>query len=572
MIVFKVLKFKNFLSTGNYWTEINLDRTSHTLVVGNNGSGKSTMLDALTFTLFGKAFRDINKPQLLNSINMKDCIAEVFFNIGNQSYRIVRGLKPNIFEIYCDNKLVNQDAAARDYQEYLEKFILKLNYKSFTQIVILGSASFVPFMQLSTADRRSIIEDLLDIQIFSNMNTVLKDNLSINKTEIVDNKYTIEKKTESLEIQDSYIKKNSRDNDHRIQELKADINKSMLQIETLNKKTNEVLVEIKTLQSKIQNKVEIESSVKKLNQYEGQIQNNLSTAHKHLSFFKNSDECPTCKQKIDVDFKEERIKDLTEKIEQNNNGLSIAEQKAKEYQKKLDVIQTTLNDIQKKQIVVNTNNTSISSINSYITSLNKQIADFNTVKEDLINETENLNTLKEELKQLDIKKRELIETKSYYEVASTLLKDTGIKTRIIKQYIPIINKTVNKYLSALDFFVNFTLDETFKETIKSRHRDDFSYASFSEGEKQRIDMSLMLTWRHIAKMKNSTNTNLLILDEVFDSSLDANGTEYLMSILHLLSDTNLFVISHKGDILQDKFRSTIRFEKINNFSRMTKNE
>lgn len=570
MINFKLLKYKNFLSTGNYWTEIALDRTSHTLVVGNNGSGKSTMLDGLTFALFGKAFRDINKPQLLNSINLKDCIVEVSFEIGNKSYRVARGLKPNLFEIYCDNVLVNQDAASRDYQEYLEKFILKLNYKSFTQIVILGSASFVPFMQLSTADRRSIIEDLLDIQIFSTMNTVLKDNLSINKTELLDNKYSFEKKTESYQIQEAHIQKNSRDNDHRIKELNADIKKSLIQIETLNAKTAQVLIDIKELQTQIQNKTEIENRVKKLNQYEGQIQNNLSTANKHLEFFNTSDDCPTCKQKIEDSFKQEQIKELQEKIKQNKTGLTVAEQKAEEYQEKLDFIQSVLNSIQRQQIVVNTNNTSVTSINAYINSLNKQIADFNTVKEDLIQETENLNNLKEELKQLDDKKRELIDTKSYYEVASTLLKDTGIKTRIIKQYIPIINKTVNKYLAALDFFVNFNLDETFKETIKSRHRDDFSYASFSEGEKQRIDMALMLTWRHVAKMKNSTNTNLLILDEVFDSSLDANGTEYLMSILHLLSDTNLFVISHKGDILQDKFRSVIGFEKINNFSRMIK--
>lgn len=313
MINFKLLKYKNFLSTGNYWTEIALDRTSHTLVVGNNGSGKSTMLDGLTFALFGKAFRDINKPQLLNSINLKDCIVEVSFEIGNKSYRVARGLKPNLFEIYCDNVLVNQDAASRDYQEYLEKFILKLNYKSFTQIVILGSASFVPFMQLSTADRRSIIEDLLDIQIFSTMNTVLKDNLSINKTELLDNKYSFEKKTESYQIQEAHIQKNSRDNDHRIKELNADIKKSLIQIETLNAKTAQVLIDIKELQTQIQNKTEIENRVKKLNQYEGQIQNNLSTANKHLEFFNTSDDCPTCKQKIEDSFKQEQIKELQEK-------------------------------------------------------------------------------------------------------------------------------------------------------------------------------------------------------------------------------------------------------------------
>jgi DNA repair exonuclease SbcCD ATPase subunit len=570
MIHFKTLKYKNFLSTGNYWSEIKLDRTSHTLVVGNNGSGKSTMLDALTFTLFGKAFRDINKPQLLNSINQKDCLVEVAFDIGAKKYKVIRGIKPAVFEIYCDDVLVNQDAASRDYQEYLERFILKLNYKSFTQIVILGSASFVPFMQLSTADRRSIIEDLLDIQIFSTMNSVLKDSMSLNKAEIVDNKFMIEKKTESYELQQAHIQKNSRDNEYQIQKLKEDIVKSQAQIEALNADTVTINATIVELQKKITDKAEIESKVKTLNHFEGQIEANLSTAKKTLQFFNTSDDCPTCKQKIDETFKQKQIEELNSKVKQNEKGLAEAENKANEYQEKLSAIQTIMSEIQKNQIKVNTNITSVSSVNTYINNLNKQIADFNNVKEDLKQETENLNSLKAELQELEDRKKELLEKKNYYEVAGTLLKDTGIKTRIIKQYIPIINKTVNKYLSALDFFVNFTLDETFKETIKSRHRDDFSYASFSEGEKQRIDMALMLTWRHIAKIKNSTNTNLLILDEVFDSSLDSNGTEYLMSILQLLEGTNLFVISHKGDILQDKFRSMIKFEKINNFSRIAK--
>jgi DNA repair exonuclease SbcCD ATPase subunit len=570
MIHFNYLKYKNFLSTGGYWTEIKLNRSSHTLVVGNNGSGKSTMLDALTFTLFGKAFRDINKPQLLNSINQKECLVEVSFDIGAKKYRVIRGIKPTVFEIYCDDVLVNQDAASRDYQEYLERFILKLNYKSFTQIVILGSASFVPFMQLSSADRRSIIEDLLDIQIFSSMNSVLKDSMSVNKNELVDNKFMIEKKTESFELQQAHIQKNSRDNEYQIQKLKDDIAKSQIQIESINAETLKINEEIIQLQNRITDKAEIEGKVKTLNHFEGQIEANLKSAKKTLEFFNSSDDCPTCKQKIDELFKENQVEELKSKVKQNELGLIEAEKKAKVYQEELDRIQQIMSWIQKNQIKINTNTTSISSLNTYIVSLNKQIADFNNVKEDLIQETQNLNNLKVELEQLEERKKELLEKKNYYEVASTLLKDTGIKTRIIKQYIPIINKTVNKYLSALDFFVNFTLDETFKETIKSRHRDDFSYASFSEGEKQRIDMALMLTWRHIAKIKNSTNTNLLILDEVFDSSLDSNGTEYLMSILQLLEGTNLFVISHKGDILQDKFRSVIKFEKINNFSRIAK--
>ena len=568
MIRFNTIRWKNFLSTGNNFTEVALNRTSNTLVVGNNGSGKSTILDALTFSLFGKPFRDINKPQLLNSINQKDCIVEIEFVIGDKAYKVIRGIKPNIFEIYCNNKLVNQDAASRDYQEYLERFILKLNYKSFTQIVILGSASFVPFMQLSTADRRSIIEDLLDIQIFSTMNSVLKDNSALNKTELQDNKFMIEKKTESFQLQQSHIEKNSRDNDYRIQELKDEITKSEAQITNLMAQNTMITESIENLQKNITDKTTIETNIRQLNQFQGKIEANLSNARKTITFFKESDDCPTCKQHIEETFKNEQIQELTSKVSENEKGLKELEIKAEKYQATLNAIHDVLNSIQKNQGSINTNNSSISAINTYIGKLQKQISDFNTVKEDLLDETTKLSELKDELKQLEDRRRHLLQTKQYYDVASNLLKDTGIKTRIIKQYIPIINKQVNKYLATLDFFVNFTLDETFKETIKSRHRDDFSYASFSEGEKQRIDMALMLTWRAVAKLKNSTNTNLLILDEVFDSSLDTNGTEYLMSILQLLEGTNLFVISHKGDILQDKFRSVIQFEKINNFSRI----
>jgi DNA repair exonuclease SbcCD ATPase subunit len=570
MIHFKLLKYKNFLSTGNYWTELKLDRTSNTLVVGNNGSGKSTMLDALTFSLFGKPFRDINKPQLLNSINQKDCLVEVIFNIGAVEYRVVRGIKPAVFEIYCDDKLVNQDAASRDYQEYLEKYILKLNYKSFTQIVILGSASFVPFMQLSTADRRSIIEDLLDIQIFSTMNVILKDSINVNKNEISDNKFLVEKKTDLLEQQEAHIQKNSRDNENRIDSLKQEIDKSNSQINTLMLENETLTKKIEQLKTTIDDKLTIEDGIKKLNQFEGKVQTNLSNSKKYLKFFKESNDCPTCKQNIDETFKQNQINELNDKIKENEDGLSAMEAKAKEFQDRLKAIQQTIGDIQSNQNSIIKNNSSISAVNVYISKLNEQINDFNNVKEDLIQETQNLNVLKQELTDLTDRRKVLLETKQYYEVASNLLKDTGIKTRIIKQYIPVINELVNKYLSALDFYVNFTLDETFKETIKSRHRDEFSYASFSEGEKQRIDMALMLTWREVAKLKNSTNTNLLILDEVFDSSLDANGTEYLMNVLHLLKDTNLFVISHKGDVLQDKFRSVIQFEKVNNFSRIKK--
>lgn len=570
MIIFKTIRYKNILSTGNYWIEIKLDNNQNTLIVGNNGSGKSTMLDALCFALFGKAFRNINKPNLLNSINQKDCVVEVEFDTNNKSYKICRGIKPNIFEIYQDGILLNQDAALKDYQDILEKSILKLNYKSFTQIVILGSASFTPFMQLSAADRRSIIEDLLDIEIFSTMNNIVKDKISNNKDLITNKKYEIQLTEQKYKLEKQHIDELKQNDENKIKENEQEISNNQIIIQNLNCENSKLLSEVITLQTSTVDKSQIEEKIKKITKLESQIENNLSKIKKDIQFFEHNDNCPTCKQSIELHFKKKELETLNEKQLQGDDGLKKIETILLEEQNKLNEISEIQKKIQSLQLKITTNNTSITEINKFINKIQKDIEILKNKKTKTNKEQQSLEQLNANLLKFQDELKELLEQKSYFEVASNLLKDTGIKTNIVRQYLPIINKLINKYLTSLDFFVNFNFDESFKESIKSRHRDDFTYNNFSEGEKQKIDMSLMLTWRAIAKMKNSSNTNLLILDEIFDSSLDANGTDYLMQILQMLENVNLFVISHKGDVLQDKFGNVIRFEKIKNFSKIIK--
>jgi DNA repair exonuclease SbcCD ATPase subunit len=570
MILFRKIKWKNLLSTGNHFTELQFDKSPNTLIVGSNGAGKSTMLDALCFVLFGKPFRAVNKPLLLNSINNKDCVVEVEFDTGNKHYKIVRGIKPNIFEIWCDGEMINQEAAVKDYQEHLEKFILKLNYKSFTQIVILGSASFTPFMQLPPAHRREIIEDLLDIQIFSAMNNILKDKVINNKDLTTNKKYDIDLGQQKYDLQKKHLDGLKQNNEEKVKEYESEISNNTVTISTLATQIEEYSTAVSELQLLVDVKDETEAKVKKITKLESQIESNLSKFKKDISFFQHNDDCPTCRQAIALEFKEKELSTLTTKVDECDHGLTQLEQRLLEEQAKLNSINETQKKIQALQIKIATNNTSITETNKYIKRLEKQLEELKTNTTSTEKEEQELSAINDTLKELKQHLCDLIDEKSYYEVAAGLLKDTGIKTKIIKQYLPIINKLVNKYLASFDFFVNFNLDESFKETIKSRHRDDFTYASFSEGEKQKIDLALLFTWRQIAKLKNSANTNLLILDEVFDSSLDTNGTEYLMTILHMLEGTNVFVISHKGDILQDKFRSVIRFEKVKNFSRIVK--
>lgn len=568
MIIFRKVRWKNLLSTGNYFSEVDLDKTDKTLIVGVNGSGKSTLLDALCFGLFGKPFRNIPKANLTNSINGKNCEIEIEFDTNNKSYKVIRGIKPNKFEIYVDGEMLDQDAAVRDYQEQLEKFVLKMNYKSFTQIVVLGSASFTPFMQLSNKDRREIIEDLLDIQIFSVMNKLTKDRLSTNKELVDDKRHNIQLKQQQYVFEEKRYKEQKQNNEEKIKQYETDISTNEINISNLTKEIETIGSQVSALQTVVENRIETENRVKKFNQLEAQIETNLSKYKTDVDFFEHNDNCPTCRQTIEYTFKEGQINTLKEKINECSHGLTELDKKVIEEQNKLNVISEKQKEIQKLQIKIATNSTSITEINKYISRIKKDIEELQNTKSTSEAEEQKLNDLKFEIQTKEKEFKELLEEKTYYEVASALLKDTGIKTKIIKQYLPVINRLVNNNLAKLDFFVNFTLDETFKESIKSRFRDDFSYNNFSQGEKQRIDMALMLTWRAVARLKNSTNTNLLILDETFDSSLDATGVDELIKILHSLDDVNIFVISHKGDILQDKFESVIKFEKIKNFSRI----
>ena len=570
MIIFRTIRWRNLLSTGNYFTEINLSSNTNTLIVGENGSGKSTMLDALCFSLFGKPFRDINKPQLLNSINNKDCVVEVEFDVNNKSYKIIRGIKPTIFEIYCNAELVNQEAASKDYQEYLEKFILKLNYKSFTQIVILGSASFTPFMQLKAADRREIIEDLLDIQIFSTMNGLVKERMSKNKEITFDKKHEIDLTQQKYDIQKKHIEELKQNNENKVTEYDTEIQLHNDTISSLLSNVATLASKTEELQLVVASKIDTEVKVKKITKLESQIESNLSKFQKDISFFQTHDDCPTCRQTIANSFKEEELKTLDTKVVECQHGLTQLEQKLNAEQEKLNEIADKQKELQVKQVQIATYNTTITETNKMIARLQKLVEELKNSKTVSDKEENELSDIKVCLTDLKNDLGVLIDERTYYEVAGNLLKDSGIKTKIVKQYLPVINKLVNKYLASLDFFVNFNLDESFKETIKSRHRDEFTYNNFSEGEKQRIDMALMLTWRAVAKLKNSSNTNLLVLDETFDSSLDTNGTEELMKILHMLEGVNLFVISHKGDILQDKFNNVVKFIKEKNFSRVVK--
>lgn len=568
MIVFRTLKYKNFLSSGNHFTSIELDKEISTLILGANGSGKSTLLDALCFSLFGKPFRNINKPQLVNSINQKNAVVEVEFDAGNKSYRVVRGMKPNIFEIYCNGKFLNQDAAVKDYQDTLEKVILKLNYKSFTQIVILGSASFTPFMQLSAADRRSIIEDLLDIRIFTTMNSLLKERYLKLKNEVSNTKYRADSVEEKIDVHKQYINDITRDNKEKVAVLREQIDDEQILITDRRSELDNLEAARNALQEEVKIASSVSDKLKKLEDVRKDLGRTVKKIDSEISFYEGNDECPTCKQDIDDIFKSGVISERSSKKIQVGEALSELKCKHKSLKERMDSINESMTKIDSLQKQITSLQSENAASKKYIGSLEHEITRSESSKNNIKEQQEKLVKYEQELLCIEDSVRAMLDEKHHQEIASTLLKDTGIKTRIIKQYIPIINKLVNKYLASMDFFVNFNLDEAFKETIKSRHRDDFSYASFSEGEKQRIDMALMLTWRTIAKLKNSASTNILILDEVFDSSLDNNGTEDLMKLLNMLEATNLFVISHKGDILQDKFADVMKFEKHNNFSRM----
>ena len=567
MILFKHLRYKNLLSTGNVFTEIVLNNSKTTLIVGKNGSGKSTILDALTFAFFGKPFREINKPQLLNTITDKGALVEVEFSIGSVEYMIRRGIKPNIFEVYQNGTLLNQSAEMKDYQEILEKQILKLNYKSFCQVIILGSATFLPFMQLSKGSRREIIEDLLDLQIFTVMNSVLKTKILANTEQL--NFVTSEQKIleEKLKLIKQHLLEKQNSNDKIIDEKKNLIEETKLEVESLNSKNATLVLELLKLKDSIKDENSVNKKVSQLSQLKHKIEAKTALLFTDIEFFEKHDGCPTCKQEIEESFKLDTLNNKRSEIEQIECGLQELVKQHDELSERLSEILNIRSSITSLTMDQYNIQNKIETLIKYIKQLDKEITSISVAQ--TVDYSSKMTKLELELKEVTNKYNELIENKQYHAAAASLLKDNGIKAKIIKQYIPIINKLINKYLSSLDFFVQFELDEEFNETIKSRFRDKFSYASFSEGEKMKINLAILFTWRAVAKLRNSASTNLLIMDEVLDSSLDSDATEeFLKILLQLTEDNNTFIISHKTDQISDKFEKILKFEKKQNFSRI----
>ena len=568
MIEFKTVRYKNFLSTGQQFIEVPLNKGGTTLVIGDNGSGKSTMLDALCFGLFNRPFRDIKKDQIVNSINEKDCIVEIEFNIGSNQYKIIRGIKPNKFEIWCNDKMLNQDAAAKDYQKHLEDNIIRLNFRSFTQVVILGSSSFVPFMRLQPRWRRMVVEEILDIEIFTRMNFLLREKNKNKDEEIRSADFSVNLFEEKITDQDKHIQDLQYKNKQSIEGKQSTIEKEEAGRQQYVEDIKDLEREISQLRDKILDETEVKSKHMKFHQLEAKLESNCNKHKTMLKFFEDNDECPTCKQTIDQAFKTEQIENRKEKLGEIEKGMSEMSSSIQKIESRMTTIQNTVIAIREKEMLIERFKTSIESIDKYIKTISSDIDSLRDEKETTGEAKGVLKQLKESFSEAEKNKLKLKEEKLYLETARELMTDTGIKTKIIKQYLPIMNQLINKNLQNLDFYVNFTLDAEFNETIKSRYRDSFNYNNFSEGEKLRIDLSVLFTWREIAKIKNSTNTNLLVLDEVLDSSLDSSGTEDFMKIINSLSNENVFVISHKGDILVDKFTQVIKYEKYKNFTRV----
>ena len=570
MILFDTIRWKNFLSTGDQWTEVKFDEANSTLIIGQNGAGKSTILDALCFALFNKPFRKINKPQLVNSINEKGLKVEVCFSIGPDDYRVFRGIKPTVFEIYKNNKLVDQDAAAKDTQKYLEQSVLKLNYKSFTQVVILGSSTFVPFMQLAAAHRREVIEDLLDIGIFSQMNTLLKDKVRAAQNSSSDCQHLLELSNQKLSSQKKLIDSLQQVNDKYLSEKEEKINSNLLLISNTQDKLTAKNADLEGICFDEEEYTSIKNNVSTLKQNKAVKKSDLKRLIGDVKFFESHSDCPTCGQSIQDDFKQKQIESLSDQG-------SVITKKVWGIEKEIDSLLNQIETMEEKSSQLHEMRSEINILEREVVRLEfenleiqKQLITHNENHQGIDDATSHLKTLEEDHNKNVGQCASISRQIDEYQVVSSLLKDSGIKSQIIKKYIPVFNQLINKYLQSMDFYVNFTLDEEFNEVIKSRFRDEFSYASFSEGEKQKIDLALLFTWREVARMKNSVATNLLILDEVFDSSLDTEGTNELLKILRSLgNETNVFVISHKGEILVDKFMRTLKFEKVNDFSKLS---
>lgn len=569
MIKFEKVRYKNLLSSGNTFTEINLDTHQTTLVIGENGAGKSTLLDALCFGLYGKGFRNLKKDLLINSINQRELLVEVEFSVGRKKYKVVRGAKPNRFELYLNDTLINQEANQRDYQEMLEKNILKMSYRSFTQVAILGSANFTPFMQLKARDRRKLVEDLLDISIFSTMRDILRKKISNHAVELRDTDYEVKILEERIHGLNEQLEALRVNRESKITRYESTVKETQDNIEDLMTKIGSNNDHITSLKKTISDVDPQKDRLKQAEEVTRQLETARKKALQEVKFYEDHDNCPTCKQGLDEEHKKKHIEEKSAKVTEVKEAVASLDKTIKETRQRLEeigLVQDEINQIQKE---IGVTQTEVVSNQKYITKIQKEI-DLLKGEVSASSDTETkISDSEDKLEILEGKKKTLVEQGHYFDIAGLLLKDQGVKEKIIKQYIPIMNKLINKYLAQMEFYVGFEIDESFEETIKSRYRDEFKYDNFSQGEKMRIDLALLFTWRGIARMKNSVNTNLLVLDEVFDSSLDVNGTDEFLKLLTTLTEkTNAFIISHKGDALYDKFENVLRFEKHKNFSRI----